>query len=139
MSTSSNEDDPPEPTGAVTHYILGDDNTGIAIAEQLRASGYQVATVSEGPSSATVPTIDGDPSSVAVLSEAGIEPASTVVVATRSDRRNLLIAQLVRARSDVSRIIPLVHDPDRFPAFDEAGHEPLCVSTVLSEAVEEVV
>lgn len=139
MSTSFNENDPPEHIAAVTHYILGDDNTGIAIAEQLQANGHQVATVNEGLSSPTVPTIDGDPSSVAVLSEAGIEPASTVIVATRSDRRNLLIAQLVRARFDVSCVVPLVHDPDRFSAFDEAGHKPLCVSTVLSEAVEEVV
>jgi len=112
---------------------------GTAIAEQLRANGYQVATVSEGPDSVDVPTVNGDPSAVAVLSEAGIEPASTVIVATRSDRRNLLIAQLVRTHFGVSRVIPLVHDPERSALFAEAGHEPLCVSTALSTAVEEVV
>ncbi len=140
MSTQPpNEDDPPERLADVSHYIVGDDSSSVAIAERLRTNGQQVAIVGEVPEAESLPTVVGDPSEIAVLSEAGIEPTSTVIVATRSDRRNLLIAQLVRAHFGVSRVIPLVNDPTRSALFEEAGHEPICVATALSTAVEEVV
>jgi len=122
-----------------THYILGDDHVGIAIAEQLPTNGQRVATVNESHKSDDVPGFVGDPSAIDVLSEAGVGTASTVLVATRSDRRNLLIAQLIRTRFDVSRIITFVNEPDRIPLFAEAGHEPFCVTSALSQAVGEAV
>lgn len=122
-----------------THYVLGGAHIGTAIAEQLRAAGHRVVVVDESHESDHVPGVTGDPSAVDVLSESGIGSESTVIVATRSDRRNLLIAQLVRARFDAPRVIVFVHDPDRRPLFSDAGHESFCVTTTLSEAVGEFV
>lgn len=121
------------------HYVLGGDHVGVAISERLQASGRRVAIVDEAYEPGDVPTFVGDPTDVDVLSDAGVESASTVVVTMRSDRRNLLVAQLVRARFDVPRIVVLVNDPDRLPLFTEAGHEPFCATTALSEALGEVV
>jgi Trk K+ transport system NAD-binding subunit len=136
--TPSNEPDPAE-GAAATHYILGGAHIGVAIAERLRAEGQQVAIVDEPSPSEDIPSVVGDPAAMDVLAESGVEDASTVIAATKSDRRNLLIAQLVRVQFDVPRVLALVNDPSRRGAFADAGHEPLCVTTMLSEAVGEVV
>jgi len=122
-----------------THYVLSDDPVGSAIAEQLRANGHRVTIVGEPHESNEVSGLADEPSPVEVLSESGLGATSTVVVATHSDRRNLLIAQLVSAHFDVSRVVVLVNDPDRTVLFAEAGHEPVCVTTVLSRAVGDAV
>jgi len=120
-----------------THYVLGGDHVGNAIAEQLQTNGYRVTLIDESYESDDIPGFSGDPTEVKVLSESGVDAASTVVVATRSDSRNLLIAQLLRARFDVQRVVAFVDDPDRLPLFAEAGHDPFCVTTALSEALAE--
>jgi Trk K+ transport system NAD-binding subunit len=120
-------------------YVLGGGHVGAAIAERLRADGHRVVIVDRSYRPGDVPGFVGDPTDLEVLSEARVGGASTVVVAMRSDRRNLLVAQLVRSRFDVPRIIVFVNDPDRCPLFTEAGHEPFCATTALSEALGEVV
>lgn len=140
--TRSNESDPStglEDTAQYTHYVLGGAHVGVAIAEQLQTAGHRVVVVDESYESDDIPVITGDPSATDVLSESGVESTSTVIVATRSDRRNLLIAQLVRARFDAPRVIAFVHDPEHLPVFSDAGHESFCVTTTLSEAVSEFV
>lgn len=118
-----------------THYVLGGAHVGIAIAEQLQAAGHRVAVVDDAYEPREIPGYAGDPTEFDILSDSGLGAASTVVVASRSDRRNFFIAQLVRSRFDVSRVIPFVHHPDRACAFADAGHEPFCVTTALAEAV----
>ncbi len=122
-----------------THYVLGGDRVGTAIAERLHTGGHHVAVVDDAYEPAKVPGIAGDPASVDVLARSGIDSGSTVLVVTPSDRRNLLIAQLVRARFDVQRVIARVNDPDRVPVFADAGHEPFCATTTLAEAAGEAV
>jgi Trk K+ transport system NAD-binding subunit len=122
-----------------THYVLGGDHVGIAIAEQLQADGHHVTVVGESYEPNDIPRFAGDPSTLDVLTESGLRDASTVIVANRSDRRNLLVAQLVRTHFDVPRVVVLVNDPDRTALFAEAGHEPFCVTTILSAAVGEAV
>jgi len=63
------------------------------------------------------------------------EQRPTVVVATRSDGRNLRVANLLRARADVGRVLVLVNSPGRVEAFSEAGHEPVCATTALSKTL----
>ncbi|MDS0293334.1 NAD(P)-binding protein [Halogeometricum luteum] len=128
-----------EETAQPTHYVLGGAHVGTAIAERLRDRGHRVAVIDESYESQDVPGVTGDPTAVDVLSESGVTSDSTVIVATRSDRRNLLIAQLVRARFDGPRVIVFVHDPERRSLFTDAGHESFCVTTTLSDAVGEVV
>jgi Trk K+ transport system NAD-binding subunit len=122
-----------------SYYVLGGEHVGLAVARRLQAEGCPVTVVDESHEPGELPGIQGDPTDLQVLTEAGIGDTSTVVVATHSDRRNFLVAQLVRAHFDVPRTVVLTHDPDRFTLLAEAGHEPFCVSTALSEALSEVV
>ncbi|SFR51529.1 NAD-binding protein [Halogeometricum limi] len=124
---------------AATHYVLGGAHLGTAVAERLQAAGHRVAIVDESYESSDVPGFAGDPAIPDVLAASGVADADVVVVAARSDRRSLLIAQLVRARFDVPRVVALVDKPERTSLFADAGHEPLCVTSAVSAAVGESV
>jgi trk system potassium uptake protein TrkA len=115
--------------------VLGGEHVGLSIAERLQADGHAVTVIDERYGSADVPGIEGSPTDVALLTEAGLETASSAIVSTGSDARNFLIAQLVSVNFDVPRIVVLVHDPERVPLLAEAGYEPFCVPTALSEMV----
>lgn len=128
---------PADSSPRASHFVLGGDHVGLAIAERLQADGNAVTVVDDGYDAADVPGVAGCPTDVELLAESGLEAASTVIVATRSDARNFLVAQLVRAHFDVPRVVILTHDPDRLSSLAAAGHEPFCVPTALSEAVTE--
>jgi len=118
----------PETATEPSHVVLGDTRSGV-IARRLRADGHATAVVSETHEQGDGVTDPG------TLADAGVGDAATVIVTTRSDSRNLLVAQLVRAHFDVPRLLVLVNDPDRTAALAEAGHEPVCVASAVSESV----
>jgi len=119
------------------YCVLGGGDLGRSVARALHDTGHAVRLVEDSPPRSEIPVTSGDPADVELLEAAGIADASTVIVATGSDPRNLLIAQLVRARFDVPRTLVLVNSPSRLDTFQEAGHEPVCATTVLSEALIE--
>jgi len=122
-------DPPPE------YFVLGGNHLGTAIARRLQAEGHAVALVDETHVPDDVPGLCGDPTDVEVLETARVEEASTVVVATSRDSRNLLVAQHLRSQFEVSEVIVLVHTPDRCETLADTGHEPVCVTSVLSNAL----
>jgi trk system potassium uptake protein TrkA len=117
------------------YYVLGGEHLGTSIARRLGAAGYAVTLVDETQDSTELPGPRGSPSDVQILEAAGVSERSTVVVATAQDRRNLLIAQLVRVHFDVAETFVLVNAPERSDLVAAAGHEPICVTTILSDAV----
>lgn len=122
-----------------SHYILGGGPVAIAIAEELQAAGHSVVVVDEAYESGSIPVFSGDPAAKAVLTESGLDDRATVVVASRSDHRNLLIAQLVRTGFDVQDVVVFVHDPDRAPIFADAGHKPFCVTSAVAAGFGETI
>lgn len=126
-------------TPNASHYILGGGPVAIAIAEELQARGHQVIVVDDSYEADDIPVFNGNPAAKEILAESGVDDASRVIVATRSDRRNLLIAQLVRAGFDVEDVVVFVHDPDRAPIFADAGHEPFCVTSALVDGFGETI
>src|SRR5699024_11295317 len=75
-----------------------------------------------------------DPSETATLDREAIESLGTAIVASRTDRRNLLVAQLLGCRR-TERVIALVNDPRNVDAFAAAGIEPVCAATTLASAL----
>lgn len=118
-------------------YVLGGEHLGASIARRLQADGHSVNLVDETHDPADIPSRRGDPGALPVLEDAGVDEGSTVIVATSRDRQNLLVAQLVRAHFDVDDILVVVNAPDRYDLVAEAGHEPICVTTVLTDSVVE--
>jgi len=118
-------------------YVLGGGHLGVAVARRLHAAGHAVTLVATDADADAddFRTLRGDPWAVDVLCDAGVTATSTVVVATPDDGRNLLVAQLVRTRFDVDDVFVVVHTPERFDLVAEAGHEPICATTILADAV----
>jgi trk system potassium uptake protein TrkA len=138
MMTRDRSDDGTAVTAAEhEYYVLGGGQLGAALARRLRDAGNSVRLVAERHDDDDVATVRGDPGALATLETADIDPDATVVVATRDDGRNLRIAQLVRTRFDVERVRVLVNTPDRYDAFADIGHEPVCATAALSDALAE--
>ncbi|WP_227131629.1 NAD-binding protein [Halorubellus salinus] len=117
------------------HQVLGGGHVGDAIADRLRADGHIVARVDETTVTTDERSVRGDPATLPTLSSADLGDADAVVVATGSDARNLLVAQQVRAHFDVERVLVLTHHPERVTSIAAAGHEPVCVTTVIADGV----
>jgi len=126
---------------AATHYVLGGNHVGHAIATTLQAAGHPVTHIDDThpPDPVDGATITGDPAAVTVLDDAGLDTAEMVLVVTPADRRTLLISSLVAARYDATRIVPVVHHPDRVPLFTDAGHDPVCVTSALADTISTLV
>mgnify|MGYP000743050843 CR=1 FL=1 len=117
-------------------YVLGDGTLADAVARRLTAAGHAVTLVGvDAADGAKIRSLPGDPSSIDVLRDAGLSEQSAVVVATQDDGRNLLLAQLVRTRFGVCDVFVVVHGPDRSGVVADAGHEPICATSVLADAV----
>ncbi|PSQ05500.1 potassium transporter TrkA [Halobacteriales archaeon QS_6_71_20] len=114
------------------YYVLGGRAMSRSLARRLRAKGHDVELLggTNGANSGTGDAVESD-----ATATAAVPPGSTVVVATRSDGRNLRVANLLRARADVDRVLVLVNSPGRVEAFSEAGHEPVCATTALSKTL----
>lgn len=116
--------------------VVGGSAVGTAVADR----DQSVSVVTDDPAGAepagvtvhTVETVDAE-----TLEAAGIGEETVVVVANRSDRRNLLLAGLVRSRFDARRVIACVNDPSRTAAFEEAGIETLCVQAAVGAQLSE--
>lgn len=137
MSDNATESPDTASRGEPDHYVLGGGTLGVAIARRLREQGHATAIVDDSVSVPGLPVVEADPADMAALREAGLSEATTVVVATRSDRQNLLVAQLVRTRFDGPRVIVLANADERVGLFTDAGHETVCTTTVISKAVAE--
>lgn len=61
--------------------------------------------------------------------------ADAAVVAATRDRTNLLVAQQLRTRGDVPRLVVRVNHPDRKAVFTPLGVETVCGTDVLAPAV----
>lgn len=139
IPTAFTTDDRSQHGNAPTHFVLGGGHVGTAVANALREADRSVVLIDESPNRFDGRTIEGDPRNLELLEAAGLSAASTVVVATRSDSRNLLVAQLARVRFDVPETVVLVNVPDRLDVVADAGHEPVCATSALSDALELIV
>lgn len=116
-------------------YVLGGGTVGAAVARRLQSDGHAVALIDESYEPSDVLTSEGNPTDAAVMAEAGLADASTVIVATPVDSQNLLAAQLARTRFDVDRVIVRTNDPDRTELMTDGGHVSVCATTALSDAL----
>lgn len=116
-------------------YILGGGPVGTALTQRLRESNRDVILIDidAGPDEVSGRRVD--PSDSNALADVELPSAATVIVATPADGRNLLIAQLARVRYDVDRVLVVANNPDRVDMLADAGHDSICASTALADAV----
>lgn len=117
------------------YAVLGDNHIGTAVARRLADLGHHVTVVSESTDTVDGRGVQGDPTDLETLARADVADASTVVVATRTDSQNLLVAQLVRTHFDVATVVVLTNEPDRIETVEKAGHDPVCATSAIADAI----
>ena len=126
--------------------IVGADETARILAEKLIEAGKTISIIdTDEENCASANLLKGasvfcaDASDVDVLKKAEIENAKTVIVATSSDKVNLLVAQVIRSNFDEKRIVARANTTSNFSAFTEAGIETMSPVHAAAAILENMV
>lgn len=120
--------------------VLGGGLTGVELAAELSENGH-VAVVGDEPTvtRARQRGLTAHESTLASASPPIDCTAETVVVATRSDARTLLLATAAPRAFETDRVVALITDPELDAAFADAGIDTVCVPTAVSRAAADAV
>lgn len=110
--------------------IIGADETARLLAEKLIESGESVSVIDTNPDNCAeakelkeANVYCEDATEVDVLRKAGVGTCKAVIVATPSDKVNILISQVVRSNFGDKRIVARANTTSNVSAFREAGIE----------------
>lgn len=126
--------------------IVGADETARITAEKLIDSGETVSMIDTDPKNCfAAKEIRGasilcaDATRQDVLKKAGVAEAKCVIVATSSDKVNILVCQTLRADFTAKRLVARVNSTANLAAFEQAGIEvmspPEATATILENIV----
>ena len=108
--------------------VIGCGRVGSTIAKRFASEGWDVTAIDEKESALsrlgedwTGGFVVGHGMDTAVLREAGIEEADSVVVATDGDNTNLVIGQVAQKRFANQCVVVRVLDPARAAFYQERG------------------
>jgi trk system potassium uptake protein TrkA len=123
--------------------IVGCGRVGSRLASRLAAQGHNVTILDESReaflrlgTNFSGLAIQGSGLETEVLERAGTRNAEAVIALTGGDNRNLMVAQLVKYKFGVGRVVARLHDPVRAATFHEMGVETLCTTTVIEGLLE---
>src|SRR5436853_6878230 len=113
--------------------IIGCGRVGSTVAKRLASEGWQVTAIDEKESALnrlgedwTGGFVVGHGMDTAVLREAGIEDADSVVVATDGDNTNLVIGQVAQKRFGIDCTVGRILDPARAEFYHARGLRTIC-------------
>ncbi len=108
--------------------VIGCGRVGSSVALELDRLGWEVTAVDEKEDALhrlgehwSGGFVVGHGMDMDVLTEAGIEDADAVVVATDGDNTNLVIGQVARKRFDIETTVVRILDPARAALYKELG------------------
>lgn len=126
--------------------IIGADETARMLAEKLVEAGEFVSMIDtdeENCASAKdlkgVNTYCDDATDTNVLKLAGVQTAKTVIVATPSDKVNILISQVVRSNFGDKRVVARANTTSNMSAFEDAGIETMSPVQASAAILENMV
>jgi NhaP-type Na+/H+ or K+/H+ antiporter/uncharacterized protein with PhoU and TrkA domain len=110
--------------------IVGADETARLLAERLAAAGESISIIdtdedncSEAQRVKNANVYCKDATDVGVLRSAGVGESKSVIVATSSDKVNILVAQVIRSNFGNVRVVARANTTSNISAFQEAGIE----------------
>lgn len=126
--------------------IIGADETGRVLAEKLVEAGESVSVIdTDEENCAEAKKLKGvnvyclDATNIDVLKKAGVPNAKVVIVATPSDKVNILISQVVRSNFGEKRIVARANTTSNFSAFTDAGIETMSPIHAAAAILENMV
>jgi trk system potassium uptake protein TrkA len=121
--------------------VLGCGRVGSTLAAILTREGHHVSIIDRdqsafdkasqrlGPNFAQE-TVRGIGIDEDTLKQAGIEEADAFVSVTSGDNTNIVAAQIAQGRFRVPRVLARVYDPIRAEAYQQAGVDTICTTTI---------
>ncbi len=110
--------------------IIGAEETGRLLGEKLTTAGETVSMIDNNADNCAearklkgVNIYCADATNIDVLKKAGVPTAKCVIVATSSDKVNILISQVIRSNFGDKRIVARANTTSNVSAFTEAGIE----------------
>ena len=126
--------------------VIGCGRVGSTIAKRFAAEGWDVTAIDEKESALnrlgedwTGGFVVGHGMDTAVLREAGIEDADSVVVSTDGDNTNLVIGQVAQKRFGIECTVVRILDPARADFYRERGMRTVCPTSTAIDALSEAV
>jgi trk system potassium uptake protein TrkA len=126
--------------------VIGCGRVGSTVAKRFASEGWDVTAIDEKESALarlgedwTGGFIVGHGMDTAVLREAGIEEADSVVVATDGDNTNLVIAQIAKRRFNIDKVVVRVLDPMRAQWYEDQGLSTVCPTQKAIEMLQQAV
>lgn len=97
-------------------------------AHQLVVIDKERAVIQRADPPQGVKFLNGNAIDEDLLREAGADKADVILVLTRDENTNLMIAQIARTMFNVPKVIAIVYDPQREAYFHDAGIETLAIT-----------
>ena len=126
--------------------VIGCGRVGSTIAKRFAAEGWDVTAIDEKESALNRlgehwagGFIVGHGMETAILREAGIEEADSVVVATDGDNTNLIIGQVAQKRFGIDCTVVRILDPARAEFYSERGLRTVCPTSTAIDALTDAV
>jgi trk system potassium uptake protein len=126
--------------------VIGCGRVGSTIAKRFAAEGWDVTAIDEKEAALarlgedwTGGFVVGHGMDTAVLREAGIEDADSVVVSTDGDNTNLVIGQVAQKRFGIECTVVRILDPARADFYRERGMRTICPTSTAIDALTEAV
>ncbi|MCW5958699.1 MAG: cation:proton antiporter [Pyrinomonadaceae bacterium] len=126
--------------------IIGADETARILAEKLVGAGESVSIIdtdedncAEAKKLKGVNVYCADATNIDVLKKVGADNNKVVIVATPSDKVNILISQVIRSNFNDTRIVARANTTSNFTAFTEAGIETMSPVHAAAAILENMV
>ena len=126
--------------------VIGCGRVGSTIAKRFASEGWDVTAIDEKESALsrlgedwTGGFIVGHGMDNAVLREAGIEEADSVVVSTDGDNTNLVIGQVAQKRFGIECTVVRILDPARAEFYNKRGLRTICPTSTAIDALDDAV
>ena len=126
--------------------VIGCGRVGSTIAKRFASEGWDVTAIDEKESALsrlgedwTGGFIVGHGMDTAVLREADIEEADSVVVATDGDNTNLVIGQVAQKRFGIDCTVVRILDPARAEFYSKRGLRTICPTSTAIDALTDAV
>jgi trk system potassium uptake protein TrkA len=124
-----------------TVVIIGCGRLGSILANRLSREGNNVVLIDRDRNAFDKLTNDfsgfqivGDAVELAVLRQAHIQEADCVLVTTRQENVNLMVAQVAQSVFSVPQVIARVYDPAREQIYEQFGVDTICPTRLAADA-----
>jgi trk system potassium uptake protein TrkA len=121
--------------------VVGCGRLGSMLANRLSSQGSSVVVIDRAEDAFENLSIEfsgfritGDAAEMSVLRRAKIDKADCVLVTTRHDSLNLMVAQVAKTVYQVPKVIARAFDPSREPVYHLFGIETICPTQLAVES-----